>query len=164
MYLVQIDVVGLQAAQGSLKLTREPASRIASLVWVITHRQVRLGGKDDVVAPPFKRLPDDFLRFASAIRIGRIDQVDSCIQSSVDDPDRVVVVGVAQCAKHHRAQTIGADFDARFSECAVLHVLSPAYARWLPAPPCSANLLQSEQCSNYIRNDVPFVKWRCGGR
>lgn len=55
MYLVQIDVVGLQATQGSLELSREPASRIASLVWVITHRQVRLGGEDDVVAPAFKR-------------------------------------------------------------------------------------------------------------
>jgi hypothetical protein len=137
--LIKINVVGLQAAQRILHLAGQPASRIALLVRIIAHREVRLGGEHDVGAPAFESLPDDLLRLAAAIGIGGVDEVDPCIQSLVDDPDRVVVVGIARRAEHHRAQAIRADFDAGSSKRAVLqsHLLM-CIDVW-PTPPCCAS-------------------------
>jgi hypothetical protein len=70
---------------------------------------------------PFSALPDDLLRFAVAVPVGGVDEVDSEIQRLVDDADAVVVIGVGHAAEHHRAQAIGADLNAGLSKRAVLH-------------------------------------------
>ena len=97
--LVEIDVVGLQAAQRGLDRLRDPASRIALLVRIVAHRAVHLGGQHDVVAPTLQRLADDLLRLAAAIPVGGVDEVDAEIQGLVDDADAVVVIGIAHCRR-----------------------------------------------------------------
>ena len=57
-----------------------------------------------VVAPAFQRLADDLLGLAVAVPIGGVDEVDAEIQGLVDDADPVVVVGIGDPTKHHRAQ------------------------------------------------------------
>jgi hypothetical protein len=57
--LVEVDVVGLQAAQRVLDLGHDPAARVALLIGVIAHRAEHLGRQDDVVATPLERLADD---------------------------------------------------------------------------------------------------------
>jgi hypothetical protein len=57
--LVEVDVVGLQAAQRVLDLGDDPAPRVALLIRVIAHRAVHLGGQHDVVAAPLERLAHD---------------------------------------------------------------------------------------------------------
>ena len=49
--LVQVDVVGAEAAQAVLDLADDPAARVAALVRVVAHRAVDLRGEHDVVAP-----------------------------------------------------------------------------------------------------------------
>jgi hypothetical protein len=70
---------------------------------------------------PLSALPDDLLRFAAAVPVGRVDEIDSAVQGFVDDADAVVMVGIAKPAEHHRAKAIGADFDPGFIERAILH-------------------------------------------
>jgi hypothetical protein len=61
VYLVEVDVVGVQPAQGGLDLADDPPAGAAPVVRVLTHRHEELGGQDDVVAPASKRLADDLL-------------------------------------------------------------------------------------------------------
>jgi hypothetical protein len=58
-----------------------------------------LGGEDDVVAPAAgQRLADDLLGLALGVDVGGVDEVDPGVQGPVDDPDALVVVGVAPVA------------------------------------------------------------------
>jgi hypothetical protein len=123
--LIEIDMIGLQAAERRLDRLHDPASRIALLVRILAHGSVHLGGQHYTVASAFQRLADNLLRLAAAIPVGGVDEVDAEIQSFVDDADAVVVVGIAQSAEHHRAQAVRADLDAGSSQRAVLHDLSP---------------------------------------
>src|SRR5207253_2380110 len=91
--LVQVDVVGLQAAQRVLDLGYDPAPRGASPVWVVAHREAHLGGEDNVIAAALEGLADDLFRFAAGVGVGGVDEVDSSVQRAVDDADRIVVVG-----------------------------------------------------------------------
>ncbi len=103
--LVEVDPVGLQAPQRVLDLVDDPAPRVPAVVWVIAHRHVRLRGQHDVVTPaPGERFADDLLRFAGGVDIGGVDEVDAGVERGVDDPDRLVVIGLAPGAEHHRAE------------------------------------------------------------
>ena len=53
---------------------------------------------------PFERLADDLLGLAGGVDVGGVDEVDPGVERRVDDADRVVVVGVAPGAEHHRAE------------------------------------------------------------
>jgi hypothetical protein len=66
---------------------------------------VDLGREYDVVALAAReRLADDLLRLTARIHVGRIDEVDPGVQRPVDDPNRVLVIGVADSTEHHRPQ------------------------------------------------------------
>jgi hypothetical protein len=80
-----------------------------------------LGGQDDVVAAAVEGLADDLLRLAGRVDVGGVDEVDPGVERAVDDADRVVVVGVAPGAEHHRAEAELRDLDAGASERAVIH-------------------------------------------
>jgi hypothetical protein len=87
---------------------------------------VDLGREDDVVAAAAgERLGDDLLGLAARVDVGGVDEVDPRVERAVDDPDRLVVVGVAPGAEHHRAEAQRADLHAGTAERAVLHVLEP---------------------------------------
>ena len=102
--LVEVDPVGAEPLEGVLDLGDDPAARAAALVGIVAHRHEELGGEHDVVATALQCLADDLLRLAGGVDVGGIDEVDPGIQRGVDDPDRVVVVGVAPGAEHHRAE------------------------------------------------------------
>src|SRR5258708_40062429 len=93
---------------------------------------MHLAGEHDVVAAALECLADDLLGFAPGVHVGGVDEVDPCVQGPVDDPDRVVVVGVSHGPKHHGAQAVGADLDSGPAQRAVLHSSLP-FGEW-PAP------------------------------
>jgi hypothetical protein len=72
--LVDVDPVGVQAPQRVLDLLASGARR-----------------------------PDD-LGLALGVDVGGVDDVDPGVYGTVDDADRLVVVGVAPGAEHHRAE------------------------------------------------------------
>ena len=124
--LVQVDVVGLQPAQARLDLAHQPAPAVAALVGVLAHRPVRLGRQHDVLAAALQGLADDLLGLPRRVHVGGVDDVDPGVERRVDDPDGVVVVGVAPRAEHHRAERERADLDAGTAERAHLHAAQPA--------------------------------------
>jgi hypothetical protein len=78
---------------------------------------VDLGGEHDARAVlTGESLADDLLGLALGVDVGGVDEVDARVQGSVDDPDRVVVVGVAPGAEHHGAEAQGTDFDTGAAE------------------------------------------------
>jgi hypothetical protein len=91
---------------------------------------VELGGEHDPVAAALERLADDLLRLAAGVDVGGVDDVDARVERAVDDPDRLLVVGVAPGAEHHGAEGEGADLDAGAAEGAVAHAISCWRMEW----------------------------------
>src|SRR2546422_7028943 len=122
MDLVEVDPDGAEAAKAVLHLGDDPATRVAPLVALVTHRAVDLGGQDDLVAlAAGKRLAHDLFRLAPRVHVGGVDEVDPGVQRTVDDPDRLVVIGVAPGPEHHCPQAKWADLHSGASEGALLH-------------------------------------------
>ena len=136
VHLVEVDVVGVEAAQALLALTQDPASRAAAHVRIGAHVAVHLGGEHDVVAAALDRLGHDLFRLSARVHVGGVDEVDPGIERGVDHVDRLVVVVVAPRAEHHRPEAQGADLHARSSERPQLHrlLLVAALRRKLPRP------------------------------
>src|SRR5436309_2410418 len=57
--LVQVDVIGAEAAERVLDLARDPQPGVAVVVLSGAHLPVDLGRQDDVVPTAFERLADD---------------------------------------------------------------------------------------------------------
>ena len=104
VHLVEVDPVGAEAAERVLDRLDDPTARAAAVVGVLAHRHEELGGEHDVVAAALERLADDLFGLAGRVDVGGVDEVDPGVQRAVDDADRVVVVGVAPGAEHHRAE------------------------------------------------------------
>jgi hypothetical protein len=102
--LVEVDPVGAEPAQRVLDGLDDPAPGAAAPVRVIAHRHEELGGEHDVVAATLEGLADDLLGLAGRVDVGGVDEVDAGVKGRVDDADRVLVVGVAPGAEHHRAE------------------------------------------------------------
>ena len=121
MRLVQVDVVGAEAAQAVLDLLHDPPPRGPSLVGVVTHGCHELGSQHHTVAPALEGLADDLLGLAERVHVGGVDEVDARVDGGVDDADAVVVVGVAPRAEHHGAEAVAADLDPGRPECRAVH-------------------------------------------
>ena len=91
--LVEVDVVGLQAAQAGFALLDDVAAAVAHVVGAFAHHAVHLGGEDDVVAlaVALERLAGDLLAAAAAVDVGGVEEVDAGVEGAVDD-----VVGVVR--------------------------------------------------------------------
>ena len=83
---------------------------------------------------PRERLADDLLGLAVRVDVGGVDEVDPGVQRRVDDPDRLVVVGVAPRAEHHRAEAELADRDAGAPERSQFHRRAPLVESRAAAP------------------------------
>jgi len=96
------------------------------------------GGEHDVgAAAAGERLPDDLFRLALRVDVRGVDEVDARVQGAVDDPHRVVVVGVAPGAEHHRPEAERADLDSGAAERSGLHAANARHVRrpWVARPP-----------------------------
>jgi hypothetical protein len=119
--LVEVDPVGVEPPQRVLDRPHDPPARAAAPVRVVAHRHEELGRQDDVVAPALERLADDLLRLAGRVDVGGVHEGDPGVEREVDDADRVVVVGVAPRAEHHRAEAKLRDLDASAPEGTSFH-------------------------------------------
>src|SRR4051812_4208365 len=126
MDLVEVDPVGLETPQAVVDLPDDPAARVAVLVRVVAHAAVDLGGEHDVLAAAIgKCLADDLLRLPARVDIRGVDEVDPRVERAVDDADRVLVIGVAPGAEHHRAETERAHLHTGPAEWTHLHGCHP---------------------------------------
>ena len=122
VYLVEVDAVGVQAAQAVLDLAHDPQARVAALVRTGPHREVNLRRQDDLVAPALDGLADDLFRLPCRVGVGGVDEVDALLERAVDHAEAVVVVRVSPWAEHHRAEALDADLDAGAAERTVFHL------------------------------------------
>ena len=81
MDVVDVDVVGLQAAQAVLDLLLDVQPRHARIVGPAAHRIEDLGGDDGVLPPALQRLAQHRLRHAADIGVGGIEEVDAGIEA-----------------------------------------------------------------------------------
>jgi hypothetical protein len=115
---------GLEAAQRVLHCRDDPPPGGTLLVRVGAHGAADLGREDHVVMAALKCPAGNLLRVS--VRVSGIDEVDACVERLVDDPDRVLWVGVADLSrKHERAEPVRADLDAGSAKVSVPHEGSP---------------------------------------
>ena len=78
------------------------------MVGILVRRKAELDGEHHVLAPSAReRLADDQLRLAGGVAIGGVDKVDPSVQRLVDDPDRVIMIGVAEAPNIIAPGTVG---------------------------------------------------------
>ena len=129
VHLVEVDVIGLQAAQAGVARVADVARREAAVVGPLGHRAVDLRREHDLLAPASAlREPaaDDRLGRArtlvAAVAVGGVEEVDAVLERAVHDDARV---GLArQRPEVHGAETQLAHPQRGTSESAVLHVIA----------------------------------------
>ena len=86
---------------------------------------------NDVVAPaPSECLAHDLLGLAAGVDVGRVDEIDPRVERPVDDADAVIVIRVARCAKHHRAEAKRADAETGVPEGHVVRERHAPVVSW----------------------------------
>ena len=97
MDLIQVDVVGPEAAQAVLHFGDDPATRGTTLERRLAHRHADLGCQDEAVSTACQQPPELALRSARAlfgtttIDVGRVDEGDALLQGFVEDQARRLV-------------------------------------------------------------------------
>ena len=85
--LVEVDVVGAQAAQGGIELRHDRLAGQPAGVAPSVHGEVHLGGDHHFIAVGHvaQGPPDDLLAGAQRIGVGRVEEVDAKLQRPLDD-------------------------------------------------------------------------------
>ena len=83
MVLVEVDVVGVQAAQAVFDRLQNPLARPAALFGVLADLHPEFGGQHDFMAALAQRLAEEFLRLRPAIDVGGVEQGDPGVEGGV---------------------------------------------------------------------------------
>ncbi len=106
--LVEVDVVGAEAAEALLARRGDPRRRQALALDRRLHREADLGGQHDLVATARDGPADQLLGHPVAVGVGGVDQVDAPVEGGVDDGHALVGVG-ARGGEGHGAEPEGRD-------------------------------------------------------
>jgi hypothetical protein len=135
--LVQIDVVGLQAAQGRIHGREDVLAGVTPVEGCRAGRSEALCGHDEAVSFPVQPPADNFLRHspgaqipAQGVGIGSVEEVDTALGGTVEDGDRRFLIALQ--AERHRPQAQSGNLQAGPAESGVLHELT------LPVNPLEA--------------------------
>ena len=129
MDLVEVDVVGAEAAEAVVDFGEDRFAREAGAVRVGPHAAVDLGGEHDRIARGhfLEQLADDFFAGAIGVDVGGVEEVDAGVERLLDEgpgfffrqrPGMGAAVGHAVA---HAAETDAGDFEAAVAEAGVLH-------------------------------------------
>jgi len=119
--VVQVDAVGLQAAQAGLDGAGEVEAAGAVVVGSLAHGGDALGGQDHVIALAIglQHVAQDLLGGAAAVDVSGVDEVDATLECDVGDARGLGLVGAV--APGHRAQAQLRDAHAAAPQLSVLH-------------------------------------------
>ena len=165
MDLVEVDVVGAEAAERAVDrrhdvLARQPAVVGSSLIGIED-----LGGDDDdcrACAKSFSARPRTSSRRAERVHVGGVEEVDAEFEGAFDERTRLALrrgptAATSDAAVGHRAETDARDLEPRPSERHVLHqsILSPPAALKGCATDAAVTWLR------YISHMAECLKSRC---
>ena len=128
VHLVEVDDVGLQAAEAFFAGADDVVAREADVVRAGAHRAGALRREDQAVAVAALAHPatDDLLgaadgleRAAERIDVGGVEEVDAALDGAVEDGERRLLV--ALIAEGHRAEAERRDLQAGAAERAGVH-------------------------------------------
>ena len=140
--VVEVEMVGAEAAEARLDLIEDVSPRQAALIGPPAHRLHDLRAQHDVAPARADGTPDDLLgrrprrrrRCAGAVEarlvavaVRGVDEVDAEIERATDQP-----LGFARKRRHaerRRAQPDARDLYAGAAERAVAHRCSPGFVR-----------------------------------
>jgi hypothetical protein len=105
MELIQIDMICLQSFQACFGLGHNVIPGVAPVVRSVSHTSMHFCGKHDPVALAFERTAHDFFRHAIVVYIRGIDEIDACVERTVDNPDAFLLGG--RSSEVHTAETEG---------------------------------------------------------
>src|SRR4029453_4366285 len=120
--LVEIDMVGLQAAQGSFALLDHVPAVVARGVGIlIFHAPVHLRGQYYAISLPvaLESLPYHLLAASAAVDVSGVEEVDSRVDGTVYDVQRSRFVRAS--SEHHASKAQLAYLGARASSASVVH-------------------------------------------
>src|SRR5581483_4854041 len=121
MRLVEVYVVGLQAAQAVLNGAKDMLAGKPFLPGARPHLSPAFGRQDKILALALEPLADDLLRAPDRLRVdvGGINEVDARLRRLIHDGEAGRLVSLR--AKGHGSQTDLRDFQPRPSHASDLH-------------------------------------------
>src|ERR1039457_5279665 len=129
VHLIEVDVIGLQAPEGSLACVADVARREERVIGPVAHRAVELGRDHHLLATPSTLsepaaddLFGDALALLPAVDVGGVEEVEARVQRSVHDLVGCRFVGLG--AEVHGAEAEATDGESGTAEVCVLHPLS----------------------------------------
>src|SRR5271166_292031 len=94
MKIVDVQVIGFEAAQTFVDRPPNRRSRQAALVRRVAHFSADFPGYDDAVPPSLERLAEHLLRSAAVVDVGGIEEVEARLHQACDHADRGLLVSL----------------------------------------------------------------------
>ena len=87
MNLVEVHVIGLQAAEALVELKKDCLAREAAAIGLVAHDAVQLGGDDDGFAAGvcLQKSPENIFAFAARIHIGSVKKIDPQVEGLAEE-------------------------------------------------------------------------------
>ncbi len=131
--LEQVDMVGLEPAQGGLAGLDQVEAGGAHVVGAVAHPERGFGRDQHLIAPPLDRLAQDRLGSAAGIGVGAVEHGDPGIEADVDETPRLLDLDRAErlkeitpAAEGGRAEAQDRHAKARSTQISIVHASSPS--------------------------------------
>ena len=143
--LIEVDVIGAEAAQAGVDGVVDVFAREAALVGVVAHRVEDLGGDDDAVArgEVLQRAAGDLFADAVGVHVGGVEEVDAGFQRAADEGPAFLFlqhpVAPLLRAVCHATETEAGDLKAGRAKPNVVHT------SWIPRPGRKNGLVENRK-------------------
>jgi len=126
--VVDIDMIGAEAAKAGFAGLDEVVSRRAFVVGALAGGEGGFGGNENLIAAAFDGFAEDFLGDSIGVNIGGVEEVDAGFEANIDEAGGLGDVGRApgfekfiRAAKGAGAEAEDGDFEARIAKLSVFH-------------------------------------------
>ena len=133
VHLVQVEVVGVEAAQAGLTRVPDVPGGETTFVGPVPHLAIHFAGQDDLLAPAAalgQPAADDPLRVSctgpvgpATVAVGRVEEVDAVLEGTVHNRPAVLFRGLG--TEVHGSQAQAAHLQSSTTQVRIVHVSLP---------------------------------------